>query len=226
MSLLQRALLDAGADALYHGVVLVLGGVVSLLEAYAKEATEGLPEAGAERAQEGLHDVVAALVGLSVDELDEHFTLIFGHFFHRGLVLFKQLFLKGFHVLLLFLLVLVGAHVLIGLEQRGADKLGIGERAFHVAHGFPVELLLLLVAETFARVDGDVVKHQHGERVACLGLDEMIHAIPHVLQCRGHLNRVDSLLCHSHFGHCERHQRGKHCHQSFHLTPKISAKIH
>ena len=77
---LQRALLDADADALDHGVLLVLVRMVAGLETGAEEFAEGLPETCSESAQEGLEDAVAALVGLAVDELDEHLALILADF--------------------------------------------------------------------------------------------------------------------------------------------------
>ena len=54
MRWLQGTLLDADADALDHGVLLVLVGVVAGLEAGAEEFAEGLPESGPKCAQEGL----------------------------------------------------------------------------------------------------------------------------------------------------------------------------
>ena len=53
---LQGALLDTDADALNHGILLVLVGMVARLEASAEKLAEGLPEAGPERAQKGLDD--------------------------------------------------------------------------------------------------------------------------------------------------------------------------
>ena len=79
MRWLQGTLLDADTDALNHRVLLVLVGVVAGLEAGAKEFAEGLPESSPKCAQEGLQDAVAALVGLAVDEFDEHFALALGH---------------------------------------------------------------------------------------------------------------------------------------------------
>ena len=116
MSVLQGALLDADADAFDHRILLVLVGVVALLEAGPEEFAEGLPEACPESAQEGLQDAVAALVGLAVDEFDEHLALAFGHLLHLGFILFKQLFLKAFEVGLFLLLCLVGVDVLVGLQ--------------------------------------------------------------------------------------------------------------
>ena len=92
---LQGALLDTDADALNHGILLVLVGMVARLEASAEKLAEGLPEAGPERAQKGLDDAVTALVGLAVDEFDEHLALALGHLLHLRLVLIKQLFLKA-----------------------------------------------------------------------------------------------------------------------------------
>ena len=87
-------MLDADADALDNGVLLVLVGMVALLEAGAEEFAEGLPETCPEGAQEGLQDAVAALVGLTVDEFDEQFALAFGHFLHLRLILVEQFFFK------------------------------------------------------------------------------------------------------------------------------------
>ena len=119
-------MLDADADALDHGVLLVLVRMVAGLETGAEEFAEGLPETCSESAQEGLEDAVAALVGLAVDELDEHLALALGHLLHLGLVLVEQLFLKALEIGLFLLLVLIGVNVLIGLEQRATDELGIG----------------------------------------------------------------------------------------------------
>ena len=151
MRWLKGTLLDADADAFDHGVLLVLVGMVALLETGTKEFAEGLPEAGPEGAQEGLQDAVAVLVGLAVDEFDEHFALALGHLLHLRLVLIKQLFFKAFEIGLLLFLSLVGIDILIGLEQRRADEFGIGQRLLDVADGLPVVLFLGLVAETLAR---------------------------------------------------------------------------
>ena len=166
MRWLQGTLLDANADAFDHGVLLVFVGVVAGLEAGAEEFAESLPESCPEGAQEGLQDAVAVLVGLAVDEFDEHFALALGHLLHLRLVLIKQLFLKAFEVGLLLFLSLVGIDILIGLEQRRTDEFGIGQRLLDVADGFPVVLLLGLVTETLARIDDDGVEDDHRQRVA------------------------------------------------------------
>ena len=55
---LQCALLDANADALNHGIGLVVLGAIRIFHIHAKEPAEGLPEARAERAEERLDDAV------------------------------------------------------------------------------------------------------------------------------------------------------------------------
>ena len=50
---LECALLDADTDALDHGVLLVLVGMIAGLEACAEKLAEGLPESSPEGAQEG-----------------------------------------------------------------------------------------------------------------------------------------------------------------------------
>ena len=115
---LKGALLDADTDALYHGVLLVLVGVVAGFKAGPEEFAEGLPESCPKSAQEGLENAVAALVGLAVDEFDEQLALVLGKLLHLRLVLVKQLFLKALEIGLFLLLGLVGVDVLIGLQQR------------------------------------------------------------------------------------------------------------
>ena len=56
--ILQGALLDANADALNHGIGLVVLGAIRIFHVHAKEPAEGLPEARAERAEERLDDAV------------------------------------------------------------------------------------------------------------------------------------------------------------------------
>ena len=163
---LQRSLLDADADALDHGVLLVFGGVIACLEAGTEEFAEGLPESGSECSQEGLEDAVTALVGLAIDEFDEHLALTLGHLLHLRLVLVEQLFLKAFEVGLLLLLSLIGVDVLIGLKQRRTDEFGVGQRLLDVTHGLPVVFLLGLVAEALSRIDDDGVEDDHRQRVA------------------------------------------------------------
>ena len=82
MHYLDSTLLDAHTDALNHCVGLVLVGMIALLEAYTEELAERLPESCAKRPQERLDDVIAVLVGLAVDELDQHLALILGHLLH------------------------------------------------------------------------------------------------------------------------------------------------
>ena len=113
---LEGALLYADADALDHGVLLVLVGMVALLEAGAEEFAEGLPKTSPEGTQESLQDAVAALIGLTVDEFDEQFALTFGHFLHLRLVLVEQFFFKPLQIGLFLLLGLVGVYILIGLQ--------------------------------------------------------------------------------------------------------------
>ena len=102
-------MLYADADALDHGVLLVLVGVVTRLETGTEELTERLPEAGSECAQEGFQDAITGLVGLAVDELDEQFALILGHLVHLWLVLLEQFLFKPLEIGLFLLLVLIAA---------------------------------------------------------------------------------------------------------------------
>ena len=201
MGALEGALLDADADALDHGVIFVFVGVVARLEACAEELAEGLPESRPEGAQEGLQDAVAALVGLAVDELDEHLALVLGELLHLRFVLREELFLKPLEVGLFLLLGLVGVDVLIGLEQRRTDELGVGERLLDVAHGLPVVFLFGLVAETLARIDDDGVEDEHRQRVARRGLDEMVVARKGALQHRWQLDVVERVV-HGRCGRC------------------------
>ncbi len=191
---LQGALLDADADAFDHGVVLVLVGMVARLETRAEEFAEGLPESRPEGAEEGFQDAVAALVGLTVDELDEHLALVLGELLHLRLVLGKELFLEALEVGLLLLLGLIGVDILVGLEQRRTDEFGVGQRLLDVAHGLPVVFFLGLVAETFARIYDDGIEDDHRQRVARRGLDEVVVARKGLLQYRGQLDVVKRIL--------------------------------
>ena len=69
-ALLKHSLFNAGADALYHGIVLVRAGVEPLAHVHTEEAPKGLPKTGTESAKESLNDVVTALVSLSINKFD------------------------------------------------------------------------------------------------------------------------------------------------------------
>ena len=72
----------------------------------------------------------------------------------------------------------------------------------------PASVQPLLVAETLAGIDSDGVKHQHRQRVACRGLNEMIHAGPHVLQRRRNLDCAHRIL---RMSTPRNHQPAEHC---------------
>ena len=148
----EQTELDVARHALDDGVLAVFFGAVVDAQVDAEEAPERLPEAGAERAEESFDDIVAALVGLALDEFAEHLRLALGEFLEHGLILLKY---RAFHFLEVgFALFLRGERldVFVGLEQRGADELGVGECLLDVAHGAPVEFLVLAVAELDLRL--------------------------------------------------------------------------
>lgn len=144
---LELAELDHGGDALDDGVFAVFVGVVGGLEVDAEEAAEGLPEAGSEAAEEGFEDVVARLVGLAVDELDEHLGLAFGEFIEDGFVLFEDGSFHFFEVFFAFFLRWEGLDVFVGLDEGLADEFGVGEGLAYVADCLPVELFFFFVFE-------------------------------------------------------------------------------
>ena len=168
--------------------------MIASLETRAEKFTEGLPETCPERSQESLQDAIAALVGLAVDEFDEQFALVLGHFIHLRLVLLEEFFLKPREVGLFLLLGLIGVNVLIGLEQRAADEFGVGQRLLDIAHHLPILLLLSLVAETLTRIDSDGIEDYHRQRVARRGLDEMVVAGIGLLQHRGQADVVERIV--------------------------------
>ena len=57
----------------------------------------------------------------------------------------------------------------IGFGQGAANHLGVGQRLFNVAHGSPIELLLLLVLELPFRENGDGFQNDMVGRIARLG---------------------------------------------------------
>lgn len=166
---LELPLLYEDADALDDGVLLVLGGIVLAFEVDTEEASEALPEGGAEGAQEGFEDVVAALVGLALDEFDEHAGLVFGKALQRGLVLVEYLTLHLFEVAFALLLGGESLYVFVCLEQCLADKFGVREGLLDVAHGAPEKFLLLFILELQFGEDRDVVEHYDHHRVPLLG---------------------------------------------------------
>ena len=128
--LLEGALLDAHAYALDKCVGFIGVGVKSLAHVNTEEASERLPESSPESTHKCLDNKVAALVGLTVDELDECLSLILGQLLHLGLVLVENRFLKLLEVFFLFLLSGERLQVLVGFLQRGVDELGIGQVRF------------------------------------------------------------------------------------------------
>ena len=174
---LEEALLDADADALDECVVLVFLGAVLRLEVHAEEPAEGLPEACAESAHECLDDAVGVLIGLAVDEFNHDFALILGELLHDGFVLGIELFLKLFEIGVLLLLGLEGLQVLVGFLEGAVDEFCVGQSLFHIAHGFPVEFLVLLVAEALVRVNDDGIHHNPHGGVAGERVDVVVHAM-------------------------------------------------
>ena len=165
---LELAEFDHCGHALHYGILAVLVGVIIRLEIHAEETAEGLPESGAKTAEECFQNIVARLVGLAVYELDKHLGLRLGKLLQGRLILLEHLPFHAFQMLLALLLGGECLDVFIGLDQRLADEFGIGERLFDIAHGFPVELLLLLVFELEGRKHGDIGEHQHQGLLAVL----------------------------------------------------------
>ena len=180
LEILELALLHGYADALDDGVLVVFMGFVFPFEVHAEEAAEALPEGGAERAEEGFDYVVAALVGFALNQLDKHAGLPFGEAHQHGFVLLEDGALHLFQIFFAFGLSGEGLDVFVCLEQCLADEFGVGEGAFHITHGAPVEFALFLVLEFEFGKYCDVVEHEHQHRVALFG-DFMVFSAEHIL---------------------------------------------
>ena len=173
-------MLDAGADAFEHGVVLVGVGFPVGFQVDAEYPSECLPERGAESAEESLDYAVGGLVGLAVDQLYKHACLTARESFQFGLVLVEHFLFHPFQMVFAFFLGREGFYILVGLDESGGYEFGVGQGFFHVAHCAPVELFLLFVLEHFRREAGDGIEHEHQRAVAFLCL-EIVVAFIHLL---------------------------------------------
>ena len=100
--------------------------------------------------------MVRCLVCLAVDEFNHHFALTFCEFFHHGLILCVERFLELLQIGVFLLLGVESFEILVGLLQCAVDEFGVGQCAFHVAHGAPVEFFFVFVAESLVGI------HHHG----------------------------------------------------------------
>ena len=87
------------------------------------------------------------MVGLAVDELDEHLGLAFGEFLEDGFVLLEYGSFHFFEVLFALFLSGEGLDVFVGLDEGFADEFGVGEGLADVADSLPVELFFFFVFE-------------------------------------------------------------------------------
>ena len=174
---LHFALLHGDDYALYYGVLAVLLGVVVSVDIDAEESSKAVPECGAEGAKKCFEYLVTALVGFAFDEFHEHFGLRFGEFFQHGLVLVEHRRFHRLEVLLALFLCGEGLYILVSFKQCGGYEPRVGERAFHVAHGAPIELLLLPVLEFQRGIYGYIVEYQHQNGVAGLAYGMIFPAV-------------------------------------------------
>ena len=178
--ILQGALLDAGADAFEHGVVLVGVGFPVGFQVDAEYPSEGLPERGAESAEKSLDYSVGGLVGLAVDKFHEHAGLTAREALQFGFVLVEHFLFHPFQMVFALFLGRERLYILVCLDERGGYEFGVGQGFFHVAHCAPIELFLLFVLEHFRREAGDGIEHEHQRAVAFLCL-EIVVAFIHFL---------------------------------------------
>lgn len=148
------------------GVFLVLVGVEPGFHVHAEEFAESLPETGAETSEEGLHDVEGALVGFPVDEFQQDLALILGHVLYHGLILLEDILLEALEMLLARLLVGDCLDIFVGFAKGGESEFGVRESLAHVAHGAPIEFLLLLILELHGRIDKEIVEYGHPDHIA------------------------------------------------------------
>ena len=178
--ILQGALLDAGADAFEHSVVLIGVGFPVCFQVDAEYPSECLPERGAESAEESLDYAVGGLVGLAVNQLYKHACLTARESFQFGLVLVEHFLFHPFQMVFALFLGRERLYILVGLDERGGYEFGVGQGFFHVADGAPVELFLLFVFEHFRRKAGYRVEYEHQRAVALLR-PEIVVAFIHFL---------------------------------------------
>ena len=170
--ILQGALLDAGADAFEHGVVLVGVGFPVGFQVDAEYPSES--------AEKSLDYAVGGLVGLAVNQFHEHPGLTAREPLQFGLVLVEHFLFHPFQMVFALFLGRERLYILVCLDERGGYEFGVGQGFFHVADGTPIELFLLFVLEHFRRKAGDGIEHEHQRAVALLR-PEIVVAFIHFL---------------------------------------------
>ena len=118
MVTLQSTLLHEGGYAVDDGILLILVGMISGTKVYAEKASERLPEPGAERPEESLHDIKRSLIRLPIDKFEHHLALILGHLLDNRLILFEDVLLECFKVSFSLFLVGNSLDILVGLAER------------------------------------------------------------------------------------------------------------
>lgn len=137
--------------------------VIVIFEIVAEDLADGLPEAGNKAVTKLLEDLIGGILGLAVDELDEHLTLGAGHLFENGSILRLDILGELLEVLFALAFGIELRQILLHIGHLGRGDLGNGVDLLDGGH----QLAPLTGVDTLG-VDEDGDGEDVGDGVALL----------------------------------------------------------